>query len=100
MNRNQDRQYRNPNQGQGQNQRSNLQSQNQNQAKRENVNIRNQTYFNPNPNFRQSSNNQEQVIDDYEQNFNRGPLCFRCRQYGHYQWQCPVITDHSRKYLN
>ena len=82
MIRNQDRQYRNPNQGQGQNQRSNLQSQNQSQ------------------NFRQNSDNQQQVVDDYEQNFNRGPLCFRCRQYGHNQWQCPVIMDHSRKHLN
>lgn len=100
MNRNQNNQYRNPNQGQGQNQRFNLQSHNQNQAQRENANIRNQSYYNPNPNLRQSSNNQEQVTDDYEENFNRGPLCFRCRQYGHYQWQCPVIMDHSRKYLN
>lgn len=36
-----------------------------------------------------------------EENFNTGPLCFRCRQYGHYQWNCPVTRmDHSRKYLN
>lgn len=36
-----------------------------------------------------------------EEDFNTGPLCFRCRQYGHYQWNCPVSRmDHSRKYLN
>ena len=33
--------------------------------------------------------------------FNRGPLCFNCKQYGHYQWRCPVTRfDHSRKHLN
>ena len=33
--------------------------------------------------------------------FNRGPMCFNCRQYGHYQWNCPVSRlDHSRKHLN
>ena len=45
--------------------------------------------------------NQNQVYDNEGDNFNRGPLCFRCRQYGHYQWQCPVSRmDHSRKHLN
>lgn len=33
--------------------------------------------------------------------FNRGPLCWRCHQYGHFQWNCPVVRmDHSRKGLN
>ena len=42
-----------------------------------------------------SSQGQEEEV------FNTGPLCFRCRQYGHYQWNCPVTRmDHSRKYLN
>ena len=33
--------------------------------------------------------------------FNRGPMCLNCRQYGHYQWNCPVSRrNHSRKHLN
>lgn len=33
--------------------------------------------------------------------FNTGPLCFRCRQYGHYQWRCPVTRmDHSKNHFN
>ena len=36
-----------------------------------------------------------------EDSFNRGPLCYRCHQYNHYQWNCPVgRMDHSKKYLN
>ncbi|MCG7878258.1 MAG: hypothetical protein N0C90_18285 [Candidatus Thiodiazotropha endolucinida] len=46
----------------------------------------------------QAQNQPEQQTEG--DNFNRGPLCFRCRQYGHFQWQCPVRMDHSRKYLN
>ena len=42
-----------------------------------------------------SSQGQEEEV------FKTGPLCFRCRQYGHYQWNCPVTRmDDSRKYLN
>lgn len=44
--------------------------------------------------------NQSQEQTGVEEGFNTGPLCFRCRQYGHYQWKCPVRMDHSRKYLN
>ena len=33
------------------------------------------------------------------EDFNRGPLCFRCRQYGYYQWRC-LRMDHSRAHLN
>lgn len=33
-------------------------------------------------------------------NFNQGPLCFRCGLYGHYQWRCNTRMDHSRKHLN
>lgn len=48
--------------------------------------------------FRSQGRNPPQ---DQGDTFNRGPLCFRCRQYNHYQWQCPVgRMDHSRKYLN
>ena len=36
-----------------------------------------------------------------EDSFNRVPLCYRCHQYNHYQWNCPVgRMDHSKKYLN
>lgn len=33
------------------------------------------------------------------QSVNTGPQCYRCRQFGHFQWQCNVRLDHS-KHLN
>ena len=49
---------------------------------------------------RQNEQHPSQTDGENEDNLNRGPLCFRCRQYGHYQWECGVRMDHSRKYLN
>lgn len=54
--------------------------------------------YSPNRNFRPQG--QGQGSSNMEDNYNRGPLCFRCRQYGHYQWRCPVRMDHSRHHLN
>lgn len=48
----------------------------------------------------QASDQRQVELEENDDNFNRGPLCFRCRQYGHFQWNCPVRMDHSRKYLN
>lgn len=86
----------NSNQGQGKSQGQRFEYQgskfnspnqyNQNQSyERQNVN---------NPSQAQATNPMN------EDNFNRGPLCFRCRQYGHYQWECGVRMDHSRGHLN
>ena len=36
---------------------------------------------------------------DNEDNLNKSPFCFHCHQYGHFQWECGVRMDHSRKYL-
>jgi len=47
---------------------------------------------------RQMSNN----IPTFHGNTNYyddGPLCFRCRQHGHFQWECRTRLDHS-KHLN
>lgn len=39
---------------------------------------------------------QGQPINYEGDNFHRGPLCYKCHQYGHYQWRCPVRRfDHS-----
>ena len=78
--------YQNQYPNQGQNQfKSKNQTQNQFQSP-------NQTQF------RSQGHNPSQ---DHEDTFNRGPLCFRCRPYNHYQWQCPVgRMDHSRKYVS
>lgn len=55
---------------------------------------------NSNPRTNQPQSQRQETYEEFEDNFNRGPLCFRCRQYGHFQWDCPVRMDHSRKYLN
>lgn len=62
----------------------------------------NQNNYNNSQGYSQNQGpNQNQAYNNEGDNFNRGPLCFRCRQYGHYQWQCPVSRmDHSRKHLN
>lgn len=97
------------NQNQGQGQRFNYRNQGQRQGQRYGYQnqgqYQGQGFNNPNPSFRdrqtESNFNQAQSTDnDYDENFNRGPLCFRCRQYGHYQWECGVRMDHSRKHLN
>ena len=49
---------------------------------------------------RQNEQRPLQTDSDNEDNLNRVPLCFRCHQYGHFQWECGVRIDHSRKYLN
>lgn len=34
---------------------------------------------------------------DNSRDNNQGPLCFRCRQRGHFQWECVTRMDHSRQ---
>lgn len=61
----------------------------------------NTSYQNSNSqNVPQRSNQSQEQTEGVDDSFNTGPLCFRCRQYGHFQWRCPVRMDHSRKYLN
>ena len=64
----------------------------------------NPNYASQNQGQRSQSTNyqgQTQTADDnYEDVFKRGPLCSRCRDYGHYQLECGVRMDHSRKHLN
>lgn len=98
--------FQGSNQGQTQGQRFNresqynrYQSQNQRQGQGQKLNETDQRYQNQGQNYRQ--NQGQGASESYEDDdFNRGPLCFRCRQYGHYQWTCPVRMDHSRKHLN
>lgn len=52
--------------------------------------------------FRQSYNPTPRFNNGRERGFqsvNTGPQCYRCRQFGHFQWQCNVRLDHS-KHLN
>ena len=51
-------------------------------------------------NMSQSAGQNQGASGGVEDSLNSGPLCWRCRQHGHFQWQCPVRMDHSRKYLN
>ncbi|OWF54733.1 Paraneoplastic antigen-like protein 5 [Mizuhopecten yessoensis] len=65
--------------------------------------------------YRHSNNDRSDWSQDYrqdqgkEQGFrqdrgkdqgNRGPVCWRCGQYGHIRRDCRVIMDHSRRDLN
>ena len=107
-------QHQNYNQGRSQRPRSQGRGQynqmsNQGQGQRLNNQYQGPRFNNPNyasqnQSQRSQSTNyqgQTQTADDnYEDVFNRGPLCFRCRDYGHYQWECGVRMDHSRKHLN
>lgn len=98
-NRNQSYQYRYPHQSHGQGQRFNFPNPDQCRGTNDN-----QSKYNPSSNIgqRQTRSQQTSNTDDYEDfnTFNRGPLCFRCRQYGHYQWDCGVRMDHSHNNLN
>lgn len=51
-------------------------------------------------NMPQGTSQSQEATGVVEDTFNRGHLCGRCRQYGHFQWQCPVRMDHSRNHLN
>ena len=86
--------YSNQGQGQSQGQRFQYQGQRFNNPNQYN---QNQSYEGQNVN---NSNQAQATNQTYEENFNRGPLCFRCKQYGHYQWECGVRMDHSRSQLN
>lgn len=97
-------QYQNQNQSQGQrfnreSQQNRYQPPNQRKGQGPIVNERDQQYQSQDQNYR--SNQGQGNFEPYEsEDFNRGPLCFRCRQYGHYQWRCPARMDHSRPHLN
>ena len=47
---------------------------------------------------RQNEQHPFQPDGDNEDNLNRGPLCFRCCQYGHFHQEYGVRMDHSRKF--
>ena len=101
-----DQQFSNP----GQNQDMGQQSQNVGQCH----NIRQSQYVGLFQNMGQQSQNigqaqnfgQNQNVGQQGQGaegdyFNKGPMYYNCRQYGHYQWNCPGSRfDHSRKHLN
>ena len=38
--------------------------------------------------------------EDWDPNVRLGPKCYRCRQRGHFQWQCRTRIDHRRHHLN
>lgn len=42
-------------------------------------------------------NRYDQATENIDPNFNMGPLCFRCRQRGHYQWECTTRLDHANR---
>ena len=46
---------------------------------------------------RQNEQRPSQTDVDNEDDLIRGPLCFRCHQYGNFQWEYGVRIDHSRK---
>ena len=97
-------QYQSPNQSQGQkfnreSQQNRYQPPNQRKGQGPIVNETDQQFQGQGQSYR--SNHGQGNFEPYESDdFNRGPLCFRCRQYGHYQWRCPVRMDHSRAHLN
>lgn len=97
-------QYQSPNQSQGQrfnreSQQKRYQPPNQRKGQDQIANETDQLYQNQGQNYGQ--NQAQGTFEPYQsEDFNRGPLCFRCRQYGHYQWRCPVRMDHSRAHLN
>ena len=95
-------QFQNQNQFQGQG-KNHFQGQSQNQYQGQGQNqFQGQGYAMGQNQFQSQgqSSNQGQA-QGQEDIFNRGPLCFNCGQYGHYQWKCPVTRmDHLRKNLN
>ena len=97
-------QYQSPNQSQGQrfnreSQQKRYQPPNQRKVQDQIVNETDQLYQNQGQNYGQTQA-QGPLEPNQNEDFNRGPLCYRCRQYGHYQWRCPVRMDHSRAHLN
>lgn len=51
-------------------------------------------------NLPQGNNHSQGASGGVEDNINKGPQCYRCWQFGHFQWNCPVRMDHSRQHLN
>jgi len=52
--------------------------------------------------YREQHNSDRQEVDrnnGTDESDDKGPLCYRCRYYGHYQWQCRARLDHT-KHLN